>query len=49
MRLLAMRAHGRVEYVEQQFLAVLDRPVESSGDEAHAAMRAATDAMALDE
>lgn len=32
MRLLAMRRHGRVEFVEQQFLAVLDRPVESSGE-----------------
>jgi len=32
MRLLAMRRHGRVEFVEQQFLAVLDRPLESSGE-----------------
>ena len=32
MHLLAMRRHGRVEFVEQQFLAVLDRPVESSGE-----------------
>lgn len=32
MRLLAMRRHGREEFVEQQFLAVLDRPLESSGE-----------------
>jgi hypothetical protein len=32
MRLLAMRQHGRVEFVEQQFLAVLKQPVESSGE-----------------
>ena len=32
MRLLAMRRHGRVEYVEQHFLAILDHPVESSGE-----------------
>jgi Outer membrane lipoprotein carrier protein LolA-like len=32
MRLLAMRRHGRVEFVEQHFLAVLKRPIESSGD-----------------
>jgi hypothetical protein len=32
MRLLAMRRHGRVEFVEQHFLAVLRRPVESSGE-----------------
>jgi hypothetical protein len=32
MGLLAMRRHGRVEFIEQQFLAVLDRPVESSGE-----------------
>jgi len=32
MSLLAMRRHGRVEFVEQQFLAILDRPVESSGE-----------------
>ena len=32
MNLLAMRRHGRVEFVEQQFLAVLDHPVESSGE-----------------
>ncbi|HEY2145930.1 MAG TPA: LolA-related protein [Steroidobacteraceae bacterium] len=31
-RLLAMRQHGRVEFVEQHFLAVLKRPVESSGE-----------------
>ena len=29
---LAMRRHGRVEFVEQQFLAILDHPVESSGE-----------------
>jgi hypothetical protein len=32
MRLLAMRRHGRVEFVEQHFLAVLRRPIESSGE-----------------
>jgi hypothetical protein len=32
MGLLAMRQHGRVEFVEQQFLAILDHPVESSGE-----------------
>jgi len=32
MRLLAMRQHGRVEFVEQQFLAVLNHPIESSGE-----------------
>ena len=32
MGLLAMRRHGRVEFIEQQFLAVLDHPVESSGE-----------------
>jgi hypothetical protein len=32
MRLLAMRQHGRVEFIEQQFLSVLDRPIESSGE-----------------
>jgi hypothetical protein len=32
MSLLKMRRHGRVEFIEQHFLAVLDRPVESSGD-----------------
>jgi hypothetical protein len=32
MGLLAMRQHGRVEYIEQQFLAVLKHPVESSGE-----------------
>jgi hypothetical protein len=32
MRLLAMRRHGRVEFIEQHFLAVLKRPVESSGE-----------------
>jgi hypothetical protein len=32
MRLLAARQHGRVEFVEQQFLAVLNHPIESSGE-----------------
>jgi hypothetical protein len=32
MRLLALRQHGRVEFIEQEFLAILDRPVESSGE-----------------
>ncbi len=32
MSLLSMRRHGRVEFVEQQFLAILDHPVESSGE-----------------
>jgi Outer membrane lipoprotein carrier protein LolA-like len=32
MGLLAMRRHGRVEFIEQQFLAILDHPLESSGE-----------------
>lgn len=32
MGLLAMRQHGRVEFIEQQFLAVLNHPIESSGE-----------------
>ena len=32
MRLLAQRQHGHVTFVEKHFLAVLDRPVESSGE-----------------
>jgi hypothetical protein len=32
MNLLALRRHGRVEFIEQQFLAVLHHPVESSGE-----------------
>jgi Outer membrane lipoprotein carrier protein LolA-like len=32
MGLLALRRNGRVEFVEQQFLAILDHPVESSGE-----------------
>ena len=32
MSLLAMRKHGRVEFIEQQFLALLKRPLESSGE-----------------
>jgi hypothetical protein len=31
MRLLAARRHGQVDFVEQHFLAVLTRPVESYG------------------
>jgi Outer membrane lipoprotein carrier protein LolA-like len=31
MHLLAMRQHGQVDFVEQQFIAILDHPVESSG------------------
>jgi hypothetical protein len=32
MSLLAKRQHGHVTFVEEHFLAVLDRPVESSGE-----------------
>jgi outer membrane lipoprotein-sorting protein len=32
MGLLARRQHGHVSFVEQQFLAVLDRPLESWGE-----------------
>jgi hypothetical protein len=32
MGLLAMRPHGRVEFIEQQFLHVLSHPIESSGE-----------------
>jgi hypothetical protein len=32
MKLLAQRQHGHVTFVEEHFLAVLDRPVESSGE-----------------
>jgi hypothetical protein len=32
MSLLAQRRHGHVSFVEEHFLAVLDRPVESSGE-----------------
>jgi len=32
MSLLALRRQGRVEFVEQQFLAVIDHPIESSGE-----------------
>lgn len=32
MALLAKRQHGHVSFVEKHFLAVLDRPVESSGE-----------------
>jgi hypothetical protein len=32
MKLLAARRHGRVEFIEQHFLSVLKRPIESSGE-----------------
>jgi hypothetical protein len=32
MTLLAKRQHGQVQFVEQQFLSVLDHPLESSGE-----------------
>jgi Outer membrane lipoprotein carrier protein LolA-like len=32
MNLLALRKHGHVEFVEQRFLAVLNHPLESSGE-----------------
>jgi Outer membrane lipoprotein carrier protein LolA-like len=32
MALLAMRKHGHVEFIEQKFIAALDRPIESSGE-----------------
>jgi hypothetical protein len=32
MSLLAQRKHGHVTFVEEHFLAVLDRPLESSGE-----------------
>lgn len=32
MGMLAMRQHGRVEFIEQHFLAVLSHPIESSGE-----------------
>jgi hypothetical protein len=32
MTLLAMRQHGHVQFVEQQFLSILDHPLESSGE-----------------
>jgi hypothetical protein len=32
MGMLATRQHGRVEFIEQQFLSVLSRPIESSGE-----------------
>lgn len=32
MHLLARRQHGHVDFVEQHFLALLKRPVESSGE-----------------
>jgi len=32
MNLLAQRQHGRVEFVEQKFLSILDHPIESSGE-----------------
>ena len=32
MRTLAQRRHGQVDFVEQHFMALLSRPVESSGE-----------------
>jgi len=32
MGLLAMRRHASAEFIEQQFLAILDHPIESSGE-----------------
>jgi hypothetical protein len=32
MHVLSLRQHGRVEFVEQHFLAVLNHPIESSGE-----------------
>jgi len=32
MALLAARQHGHVEFIEQHFLAILSRPIESSGE-----------------
>lgn len=32
MGMLAMRQHGRVEFIEQHFLSVLSHPIESSGE-----------------
>jgi hypothetical protein len=32
MALLAKRQHGHVQFIEQQFLAVLNHPLESSGE-----------------
>lgn len=32
MGLLAQRRHGKTEFIEQKFLAILDHPVESSGE-----------------
>jgi hypothetical protein len=32
MSLLAQRQHGHVEFIEQHFIAMLSRPVESSGE-----------------
>ena len=32
MAMLALRRHDRVEFIEQQFLSVLSRPLESSGE-----------------
>ncbi len=32
MAMLAIRQHGRVEFIEQHFLSVLSRPIESSGE-----------------
>jgi hypothetical protein len=32
MGMLAMRRHGSVEFIEQHFISVLSRPIESSGE-----------------
>jgi hypothetical protein len=32
LALLAMRKHGQVEFIEQKFIAALERPIESSGE-----------------
>ena len=32
LALLATRKHGHVEFIEQKFIAALDRPIESSGE-----------------
>jgi Outer membrane lipoprotein carrier protein LolA-like len=32
MAVLAMRQHGQVEFIEQHFLSVLSRPIETSGE-----------------
>jgi hypothetical protein len=32
LSMLAQRQHGHVQFIEQEFLAVLDHPLESSGE-----------------